>query len=149
MVRSAALAHSGERGISVQQNVFAADRKLIQALELRSQPFSYGDSCILFRQGDAPSGLFILQTGEVVLMRESVSGKAIICLHAGPGSLLGLPGMIGNEPYTLTAMARKGSAIRFVTRSDFEDVMQAEPSISLKVLQVLAAEVRSARLALS
>src|ERR1035441_4459891 len=41
------------------------------------------------------------------------TGRAIVCLNAGPGSLLGLPGLIANEPYTLTAMARKGSAVRF------------------------------------
>jgi CRP-like cAMP-binding protein len=149
MVRPAAQTRSGERGISVQQNVFEADRKLIEALELRSQPFACGDNCILFRQGDALTGLYVLQSGEVVLMRESASGKAIICLHAGPGSLLGLPGIVGNEPYTLTAMTRKSSSIRFVSRSDFEAIVQADPSISLGVLQVLAAEVRSARLALS
>jgi CRP-like cAMP-binding protein len=82
-------------------------------------------------------------------MRETTSGRAIICLHAGPGSLLGLPGIVANEPYTLTAVARKGSEVRFVTRSDFEDLIRAEPSLNFGVLQVLAAEVRSARLALA
>jgi CRP-like cAMP-binding protein len=78
-------------------------------------------------------------------MRESPSGRAIICLNAGPGSVLGLPGIVANEPYTLTAMARKGSAVRFVTRNDFEDLMRGEPSLNLYVLRVLAAEVRSTR----
>jgi CRP-like cAMP-binding protein len=82
-------------------------------------------------------------------MRETASGRAVICLHAGPGSVLGLPGIVANEPYTLTAMARKGSEVRFVTRSDFEDLLQAEPTLNFKVLQVLAAEVRSARRAMS
>jgi CRP-like cAMP-binding protein len=36
-----------------------------------------------------------------------------------------------------------------VTRSDFEDLMRAEPSLSFKVLQVLATEVRAARKALA
>jgi CRP-like cAMP-binding protein len=82
-------------------------------------------------------------------MTETTSGRAIICLPAGSGSLLGLAGIVANEPYTLTAMACKGSEIRFVTRSDFEDLLRVEPSLSSKVLQVLAAEVRSARQALS
>ena len=71
-----------------------------------------------------------------------------MCLEAGPGSLLGLPGIVANEPYTLTAMARKDSVIRFVTRDDFEDVIRTEPALQLPVLQLLAAEVRSARRAL-
>jgi len=82
-------------------------------------------------------------------MRETPPGKTIICLRAGPGALLGLPGIVSNEPYTLTAMARKGSEVGFVTRSEFDELLQAEPSLNLMVLQVLAAEVRAARLALS
>ena len=82
-------------------------------------------------------------------MRETSSGRAIICLQAGSGSLLGLPGIVANEPYTLTAIARKGSEVRFVTRSDFENLLQMEPSLNSKVLQVLAAEIRSARQAFS
>jgi CRP-like cAMP-binding protein len=128
---------------------YAADCKLIQALAIRSQPISCSEECTLFRQGEAPTGLYVLQSGEATLVRETASGRAIICLRAGPGSLLGLPGIVSNEPYTLTGMARKGSEVGFVTRSQFEELLQSEPSLNLMVLQVLAAEVRSARLALS
>ena len=70
-------------------------------------------------------------------------------LHAKPGSLLGLPAIIGNESYTMTAVARPGSEVRFVARGDFEGLIQAEPSLYPKVLKVLAAEVRAARHALA
>jgi CRP-like cAMP-binding protein len=84
-----------------------------------------------------------------VLTLESASGNTVMCVRAGADSLLGLPGIIGNEPYTMTAMARKGSEVRVVTRADFEDVIRMEPSLGLLVLQVLAVEVRSVRQALS
>jgi hypothetical protein len=48
----------------------------------------------------------------------------------------------------MTAMVSKGSEVGFVTRGDFERLVNAEPSLYPGVLQVLAAEVRSARLAL-
>jgi len=133
----------------VNRDSFAADCKLIQALADRSQPISCGEGRVFFRQGEAPTGLYVLQSGEATLMRETASGRAVICLHAGPGSVLGLPGIVANEPYTLTAMARKGSEVRFVTRSDFEELLEAERSLNFKVLQVLAAEVRSARQVIS
>jgi CRP-like cAMP-binding protein len=71
-----------------------------------------------------------------------------MCLQASSGSLLGLPGVIGKQPYALNAMARKGSEISFVTREDFEHIIEEEPRLHVLVLQVLAAEVRSARHAL-
>jgi hypothetical protein len=46
-------------------------------------------------------------------------------------------------------MAAKGSEIGFVTQAGFEDLIQAEPSLYPYVLQVLAAEVRSARQTIS
>jgi CRP-like cAMP-binding protein len=49
----------------------------------------------------------------------------------------------------MTALVQVGSEVRFVTRRDFEDMIQAEPSLYPKVLQVLAAEVRAARKALA
>jgi CRP-like cAMP-binding protein len=69
-------------------------------------------------------------------------------IKATPGSLLGLPGLVGNEPYTLAAIARKDAELRFVSRDEFTNLMQTSPLLSLKVLQVLAAEVRSARQAI-
>ena len=81
-------------------------------------------------------------------MRAS-NGDLLMHLRAGAGSLLGLPAMVGNQPYTLTAVALKGAQIRFVARKDFEEILQQDQSLSLNVCQVLAAEVRSARQALS
>jgi CRP-like cAMP-binding protein len=140
---------AGARGQSLKQNSFAADSKLIQALEKRSEPISCSESHTLFGQGEVPRGLYILKSGEASLIKQSASGYIVMSFHAAAGSLLGLPGLVGNEPYTLSAIARKGSDVSFVTRNDFEDLVQEEPSLYPKVLQVLAAEVRAARRAVS
>ncbi len=124
---------------------FVADQELIQALEKRSQPVSCGEDLVLFRQGAAPNGLFILRSGEATLVMRSESGEEVMCLRVSAGSLIGLPAIIGNKPYTLAATARRGSDVRFVTRVDFEHLTRAEPSLCFKVLEVLAAEVRAAR----
>jgi CRP-like cAMP-binding protein len=129
-------------------SAFVADRGLIQTLEKRSQPIPCGEDLVLFRQGEAPKGLYILRSGEASLLMRSKSGEEAMRLRAGAGSLIGLPAVIGNKPYTLTATARKGSEIKFVSRADYEDLTRTEPSLCFKVLEVLAAEVRAARNAL-
>ncbi len=100
---------------------------------------------ILFRQGDAPVGLYILEKGEVTLAMSSPEGTPIMSFETTAGSLLGLPGIIGNQPYSLTGIAHAGARISYIPRDDFTALMQADPLLSLKILQVLAAEVRSAR----
>jgi len=134
--------------VKLDPSAFVADPKLIQALGQRAIELSCGAESVLFRQGDKPAGLYILHTGEVTLTMTSLAGEAILSAHAAPGSVLGLPGLIGNEPYTLTATARSGAKLGFITRDDFTALMQSDPLMSLKVLQVLAAEVRSARQAI-
>jgi CRP-like cAMP-binding protein len=73
----------------------------------------------------------------------------VMCLCAGSGSVLGLPAVVANKPYTATADTLPGAEVNFVSREDFIELMRTVPLLSLKVLQVLAAEVRSARQALS
>ena len=129
-------------------SAFVADRELIQTLEKRSQPVSCSEDQVLFCQGEAPIGLYILQSGEAALVMRSESGEEVMCLLAAAGSLIELHAIVGNKPYTLTATARKGSEVQFVPRVDYEDLTQAEPLLCFKLLDVLAAEVRAARNAL-
>ena len=51
-------------------------------------------------------------------------------------SLIGLPAIVGNKPYTLTATARQGAEVKFATRVDYEDLIRAEPSLCFKLLGV-------------
>lgn len=131
--------------MKMDPNAFVADQQLIQALEDRSTAISCGEERVLFRQGEAPVGLYLVHKGEVTLTMDSRRGCSVLSIQAAAGSLLGLPGLIGNEPYTLTATARDGAQLSFVSRDSFLALMQSDPLLSLKVLQVLAAEVRSAR----
>jgi len=108
----------------VKPETFAADRTLIEALEKLSQPVACPEGRTLFIQGEVASGLYILEQGEAALVLKSPAGRAVMCLHAGSGSLLGLPGVVGSEPYTMTAMVSKGSEVGFVTRGDFEKARQ-------------------------
>jgi CRP-like cAMP-binding protein len=131
--------------VNLDPSAFLADPELIQALEKRSTPISCDQERVLFRQGDAPAGLYILHKGEATLTMRSWVGESVISLQTTAGSILGLPALIGNEPYTLTAIAHSGAQLSFVSRDDYAALMQANPLLPLKVLRVLAAEVHSAR----
>jgi CRP/FNR family transcriptional regulator len=135
--------------VNLDSSAFIADKELIDALEKRSIQIVCEEDRDLFRQGEMPTGLFILHSGKVTITMKSPMGEDVMCFPAALGSVLGLPGLIGNQPYTLTAFAAKGTALSFVSREDFSNMMLTEPSLSLRVLRILAAEVRTARHALS
>lgn len=128
---------------------FVADRELIEALEKHSTRVLCDEDLVLFTQGEAPQGLYILKGGGARLSMTSPTGDMIMSIPVSPGSLLGLPALIGNQPYSLTAKALKGAELHFVAQADFSRVMLNEPRLSISILRVLAAEVRTARFAIS
>ena len=135
--------------MKLDPSAFVADPELIQALDKHSTPISCDTERVLFNQGDHPQGLYILDKGETTITMASPTGEQMMSIQAPAGSLLGLPGLIGNEPYTLTAIARNGARLSFVPRDEFTSLMRADPLLALKMLQVMAAEVSSARRALA
>jgi CRP-like cAMP-binding protein len=134
--------------VKLDPAAFHADPELLTGLERNSAQIECKDFQVLFNQGDRPNGLYILKSGAATLTMNSPLGKQLVSLQPDPGSVLGLPGLIGNEPYTLTAVAHPGAVLGFISRDEFLDLMSSDQSLSFKVLQVLAAEVRSARNAL-
>ena len=133
----------------MNQNPFSVDRRLFERLLERSSAVSWGEGRSLFSRGDAPVGIYLVVSGGAALLLASTFDEAATCFYTGAGSVLGLPAVVADQPYSLTAMADKDSEIRFVARGDFEQLMRAEPELNFYVLQVLAAEIRAARQAAS
>lgn len=135
--------------MQLDPTAFVADLELIEALARRSTPIACDDDRVLFRQGEEPTGLFILQSGRAVLSMTSHAGEPVLSFETREGSLLGLPAVASGQPYTLTAVAYAGAQVCFVSQDQFKAFMQTYPLLAFKVLQVLAAEVSAARRAIS
>jgi CRP-like cAMP-binding protein len=131
--------------VNLDPTAFLGDPELIQALEKQSTPILCDADRVLFRQGDSSTGLYILHKGEATLTMRTWSGESVISLQTAAGSILGLPALIANEPYSLTAVAHSGAQLSFISRENYAALMQSNPMLPLKVLRVLAAEVHSAR----
>jgi CRP-like cAMP-binding protein len=134
--------------MDLDSTAFVADPELIRALDARSTPVLCDTDRLLFQQDEPSVGVYILHQGEATLSMDGPAGRQLFAVHVGPGSLLGLPALIGNQPYSLSAVGHAGARVGFVSRADFNALVQADPLLSLKILQVLAAEVRTARRAL-
>jgi CRP-like cAMP-binding protein len=103
---------------------------------------------ILFRQGQEPNRLYLLSAGEIVLTTKQSNGTTL-GFRAVPGSLIGLPAVAGNQPYTMTATVTRHSELYAISVGTFRELVGRNPRLSFRVLEILAAEVRSARLLMS
>jgi CRP-like cAMP-binding protein len=135
--------------VNLDSSAFVADHELIRALRRRASSVDCAHDRFLFQQGDEPTGLYIFHGGEVTMTMESLSGDEVVSMRAEPGSLLGLPGLVGNRPYSLSVFANAGSEVSFVSQQVFSELMLSEPGLSMMILRVLANEVRSARMAMT
>lgn len=117
-------------------SAFVAEPQLLEELEKRSTPIALGEDRVLFREGDQPTGVYIVWKGTALLTRGS-NGETVLTVEAPAGSLLGLPAVVGTKTYSLTAVAREDAELSMVTCADFVELME-EPHVAFQVLKVLA-----------
>ncbi len=135
--------------MNFDSSAFVADPDLIQALSRHAALIDCSEDRELFRQGDEATGLFIVLSGMACMSLDGNVGERVVNMRVAPGSLLGLPALVGNKAYSMSARAKTGAKISFVHREEFSQLMLNEPSVAMMVLRVLAAEVRSARMAMA
>jgi CRP-like cAMP-binding protein len=129
-------------------SAFVSEPELVQRLEGLSSAVPCDVDRVLFRRGEFPAGLYILHEGAANLTTRSIDGKFAISLQTTAGSLLGLPSLFGRKPHTYTAVARRGARLSFINREDFSALIHSDPTLHLKVMHTLAAEVEFARMAI-
>jgi CRP-like cAMP-binding protein len=132
-----------------ESSAFIASPPLVQAICACATRIDCSHDRELFHQGDEPTSLYVLERGHATMTLEADNGVPIVRRTVGPGSLLGLPALIGNVPYSLTAVAESGAQVSVVARHVFSRLMLSEPALAMMILQVLAAEVHSARAVIS
>jgi CRP-like cAMP-binding protein len=135
--------------MQLEPSAFLADPELFQVLEKISTVVDCNLEHVLFRQGDPPMGLYLVAKGGAMVTMTSEDGDTLMSIEVVPGSLLGLPAVIGNQPYSLTARAHHGSWVGFVPKDEFSKLVQTNAALMVQVLKVLANEVRSARIAIT
>jgi CRP-like cAMP-binding protein len=124
-----------------------ATPELIAAFSNLATELVCDEARVLFQQGESEKGVYLVRGGEVVLTMP-VSPAHAMGFRATAGSLVGLPATFGNEPYSMTALAQSGSVLEHMDRETFLRMLIEQPTLAIDVLAILAAETRSARIAI-
>lgn len=99
---------------------------------------------ILFVEGQAPRGMFILCSGEVNLSTTSREGKILILKTAFAGEVLGLSAAISGSGYESTAETATPCQLSFVSRNHFLELMQSQSEVGMHTAQSLSRDFQSA-----
>jgi CRP-like cAMP-binding protein len=127
-----------------ESSAFVGDKDLIRTLTGRARPVEFCRDLVLFRRGDPPRGVFIVKDGFAVLTM-TAGARVVMQAVTGVGSILGLPAVLGDSPYSLTADVTVDSHVDFLAKEDLLELMRTDPLLSMKLLQILSGEIRAAR----
>lgn len=98
---------------------------------------------ILFREGEEPRGIYILASGRVDLIYSSRHGSTKPLRHAGEGQILGVSDIVAGRCHGCTATCRTNADIGFVPRDELLRMLDTNPSVWFRVLQLLSEDVNS------
>lgn len=124
-----------------------AGPQLAAKLERYGSLFAPEEDGILFREGDEADAVYYLKAGEGTLAMLAEE-KKIVSMRIVAGSVLGLPAVIGGKPFSLTAKVAGPAEIYRIDRDNFKAILEGDAGARMDALRILAAEVRSARIAL-
>jgi len=100
---------------------------------------------ILFKRGDNASGVFVVLSGTVELSLGNDQSRRQVNRTMGPGTILGLPAAVSEEPYSMTATTLTSCDLIFVPREVIIRVLSSDPQLAMPLLQTLAHEVHQLR----
>ena len=109
----------------------------LQAFSSMKFSTTYPADAVLFVEGQAPRGVYVLCKGRVKLTMNSADGKTLIARICEPGEVLGLHASLSGQPYELTAEALQPCQVNFVRREDFLRLIREHAEISAAAIQQL------------
>ena len=97
---------------------------------------------VLFREGQQPTGVFFVHSGEVDLCFSSPRAReAKALLTAEAGQILGLTCVMSGRPHDCSATTRTTAITGFVARESFLKLLDQKPDLWLTVLQMISTNI--------
>jgi CRP/FNR family transcriptional regulator len=116
----------------------------LHAFETIKYATAYPKGAVLFVEGQAPRGIFVLCKGRVKLSICSTEGKTLILKIAEPGEVLGLSATVSGKIYELTAETIDPCQVNFVKREDFLRFLKEHADACFRVAEQLSDKYNTA-----
>jgi CRP/FNR family cyclic AMP-dependent transcriptional regulator len=105
------------------------------ALEQEAITTTYPTGAVLFAEGQAPRGIFIVRRGQVKLSICGSDGRTLILRMVGAGGPLGVAAVVSGREYEATAETQEPSEISFLRHTDLLRLMRLHGEFALWVTQ--------------
>jgi CRP/FNR family cyclic AMP-dependent transcriptional regulator len=104
---------------------------------------SFADGDVVFDEGDEGSHLYVIQSGQVEICRQSRAGKRVVA-RLGPGEFFGEMSVVLGEPRTARAVAIGATELLELDGATLEGMCIEQPEIAIRMIQRLAVRLIAA-----
>lgn len=95
----------------------------------------------LFIEGNTPRGVFCVNEGKVKIFARGEEGKEQIIHISKAGEIVGFRAMFSGEPYKVAASTLEESNICFISKNDFMDMIDTNPTLRNGIMRELSKEL--------
>jgi CRP/FNR family cyclic AMP-dependent transcriptional regulator len=122
----------------------ALSQESLEAFNQIKHAAVFPERAVIFIEGQAPRGIFMLCQGQAKLTTTSRDGKTFILRIAKSGEALGLHAVVTGKPYEVTVETMQPCRLNFVNREDFLRFLKAHGDACLHAAQQISRECRDA-----
>ncbi|MGA8500049.1 MAG: Crp/Fnr family transcriptional regulator [Candidatus Sulfotelmatobacter sp.] len=116
---------------------------LADALEQEAVTTTYPTGAVLFAEGQAPRGIFIVRRGRVKLSICGSDGRTLILRMVETGCPLGVASVVSGRQYEATAETQEPSEISFLRQCDLLRLMRLHGELALWVTRHISQDYAS------
>ncbi len=106
-------------------------------------PRHYKPGELVFAEGDACAGLYVVESGSVKIFKSSVGGREQILAMETPGHTVAELPVFDGGKYPASVAAVNPTTLLFVSKQDFYSLCLEHPKVALKVLRAVGRRLRA------
>jgi CRP-like cAMP-binding protein len=93
------------------------------------EPVKYSAGSVIFHEGDESTHFYLVETGQVRVLRRDVAGVEVVVRLLGPGQYFGEAGLVRNEPRNATVETTRDSTFFSIEQADFQTMVNRLPQV--------------------
>ena len=102
----------------------------------------YSDGEIICREGEIGNCLYVIQAGEVDVVREE-SGSEVVISSLQTGAIFGEMAIIDRQPRSRTVRAKGKARVLTLDKKAFLRRVHEDPSLAFQILRQMSLRIRS------
>ena len=118
-----------------------------EALEMLAQKITrqrLAKDEVLFHRGDRGDALFIIEEGEVKIVREDEDGGELALNRCGPGETIGEMSLFDQGPRSASVVAAAPTEFLELKREAFFELLNQHPDVAVSLIRSLSSRLRFA-----